>query len=299
MHRSAIAVVGAARRATPPPLVPQIVRVRLRQAYRDPAMWDRARAEMRFLLEESVPGADIEDAARRYIERWVWRAELRWRPRMITRQRVVGLEHLQRARSLGRGVLLSFMHHGQYDGAMPSVIRMGEPMHGVGHPKLLSPDAPPSVRQHMRINSRYCTVHSTEIGARGIAELLVGGGTVALACDVPGRTPVEFAGRKLVGSAGSARIPFATGSPVVLLRTRRDAHGSYLELSEGLDPHAYAGPEALLADILRRHEVAVLEWPEAADSPLSRWGTPDTAAPGAGHLAPPRAVAVGADGWSR
>jgi lauroyl/myristoyl acyltransferase len=263
--------LGAARRATPPAVVPLIVRARQRTALADPQMWERAREEMRFLLERSRPDADVEEAARRYIERWVWRSELRWRSRMITRQPVEGLERLVAARDRGRGVVLNFMHHGQY--AFVSLARAGVSCHIVVHPNMLTDEAPETLRQHFRVGSPGSTVLTTEVGLKGMIEVVAGGAVLAVASDSPGSSQVTFAGRQVKGSSGAARIAMATGAPVVLLTAHPGAppYGSRLRLSEPLEPSGFADAEELLAEMVRRHEDAVLAWPEAADSPLSRW----------------------------
>jgi lauroyl/myristoyl acyltransferase len=109
-----------------------------------------------------------------------------------------------------------------------------------------------------------------------LAELLVEGAVVALASDVAGRTPVTFAGRPLLGSAGAAHLARKTGSPVVVLTAHPGPDGRpFVRLAAPLDPADHDSGEELLAAMLRLHESAVLDWPEATDVPLDRWGRPD------------------------
>jgi lauroyl/myristoyl acyltransferase len=99
------------------------------------------------------------------------------------------------------------------------------------------------------------------------------GSTLAIASDVPGRTPVEFLGRPVLGSFGAARIAMLADAPVVLVTAHRDGDGgSYLRVHPPLEPRDFTDPAVLLAEILRRHGEAVLAWPEALDAPLARWG---------------------------
>ena len=167
---------------------------------------------MRFLLEQARPDADIERAARAYVRGQMWRGELRWHPEMLTNRRIVGLEHLRAAQDLGRGVMLNFMHHGAYEGAFGSLGRRGVQLHMVVYPYMVRADAPRWLRQHMSV---ACTgggqAVSAEIGTQGIIELLNQGKIVAVASDVPGRTPLRFVGRDVLGSFGAARIAADAG----------------------------------------------------------------------------------------
>lgn len=270
-HPRVAHAVGLVRRATPPPVVPLIVRQRLARVLRDEERWADARAQMAFLLERTRPDADVEEAARRYLERWTWRAELRWRRRMVNRQRVVGIERLIAARERGQGVVLNFMHHGQYEGAFTSLARLGARCEVVVHPKMLQKDAPEHLKQHLRAGTHLTNVHPTTIGSAGITDLVRQGRILGIASDAPGTSPVTWCGRQVLGSSGAARIAMTVGAPVVLLQTRVDADGPHLWLSEPVEPADFGSAEELLQEIVTRHEEAVLAYPEAADSPLSRW----------------------------
>ncbi|MDO9497097.1 MAG: hypothetical protein Q7J48_15435 [Nocardioides sp.] len=259
------------RRGTPQTVVPLIVRTRTRRALADPAMMADAREQMRFLLERTRPDADIEAHAREYVELWMRRAELRWRPAMVCSQPVDGIERLRAARDLGRGVILNFMHHAQYEGAFPSVARSGVPSEVILHPNMLKPDAPEHMKQRVRVGVRGCHAHGTDIGMSGISDLVATGKVVTIATDAPGSAELTFAGRRVKGSSGAARIAVDRDAPVVVITTRRVDGEPRLQLSEPLLPDDFAGPEALLAEMVRQHEEAFLAWPAAADNPLGRW----------------------------
>jgi lauroyl/myristoyl acyltransferase len=268
------------RRAIPQPLLPLVIGVRSWVAWARPSVRRDARRQMRFLLERGRPDADIDVHARRYVRRQVSRGELRWHPDLVTQQRVVGIESLLAARAHGRGVLVACMHHGQFDGAFPSIARLGGvTFHMTAFPSTLSDQAPGWIRQHVRV----CKVGgnqpvSIEIGTPGITRLLQEGALVGLALDVPGRTRVRFAGRELVGSFGAARIAASTGAPVVAVTHEVDAQGPYLQVHEGLRAEDFESPHALLEELLRVFERAVLATPHEVDIPTSRWGVPQEAA---------------------
>jgi lauroyl/myristoyl acyltransferase len=263
-------------------LLPGLVAVRARVAWRRPAVRADALAQMRFLLERARPGADVDAAARGYVRYQARRGELRWHPELLTSLPVEGLDHLLAARARGRGVVLNFVHHGYYDGAFPSIARLGVPAHMVVYPYMLEPGAPLWLRQHVKVASMNGgTAVSAGIGAEGLAGLLRSGEVVAVASDVPGRTPLRFVGRDVLGSFGAARLASETGAPVVVLTSEEDGSGPVIRLSAPLDPVEFATPQALLQAMLAVHEPVLLRWPEATDIPLSRWGTVDASAPSA------------------
>jgi hypothetical protein len=152
-------------------------------------------------------------------------------------------------------------------------MRHGFRLHMVVYPYMLEPDAPLWLQQHVAL---ACigggTPVSAAVGNEGIMDLLRRGEVVAIASDVPGRTPLRLAGRDVLGSFGAARIPAETGSPVVVMTSEEDADGPFIRLHEPLDPATFESPTALLERMLALHEAVLLRWPEATDLPLSRWG---------------------------
>jgi lauroyl/myristoyl acyltransferase len=267
-------LVDALRRRIPRAVLPLVVGVRYLLAWGRPDVRADARAQMTFLLEKSRPDADIEAAARAYVRRQVWRGELRWHPELITHLRIEGLDHLLAAREAGRGVMLNFMHHGTYEGAFGSIGRSGTQLHMIVYPYMVREDAPSWLKQHMSV---ACTggglAVSAEIGTQGILDLLGQGRVVAVASDVPGRTPLRFVGRDVLGSYGAARLASDAGAPVIVMTTEQDDQGSFVRLHEPLDPGEFESPRLLLEEMLARHEQVIVRWPEATDLPLSRWGT--------------------------
>jgi lauroyl/myristoyl acyltransferase len=268
---------GAARvRAhVPTPLLPALWGLRTRLAWRSEGVREDARAQMRFLLENTADhGRDLDEVARAYVRYQARRGELRWHPELLLSLRVEGMEHILAAQAQGKGVLLNFIHHGYYDGAFPSIARLGAPGHIVVYPYMLEPDAPLWLQQHVRIGSANGgTATSAAIGTEGLVGLLEQNNVVAIASDVPGKTPIKLFGREVLGSFGAARLPMATGSPVVVLTSEEDEQGPYIRLHEALQPGDFETPQALLEAMLAIHEEVVLRRPEAYDLPLSRWGT--------------------------
>jgi lauroyl/myristoyl acyltransferase len=147
----------------------------------------------------------------------------------------------------------------------------------VVHPYMLEPDAPLWLQQHIRVGTANGgTAVSSAVGTEGLLDLLRSGNVVAIASDVPGRTPMRFVGREVLGSFGAARLATETGSPVVVMTSEEDENGPLIRLYEPLDPRDFTSPQALLERMLAIHERVILQWPEATDLPLSRWGAVET-----------------------
>jgi lauroyl/myristoyl acyltransferase len=275
MSPSTEKLVGTLRGRVPRAELAALVAARFKLAWSRASVREDAFAQMRFLLERTRPDADLEAAARAYVRRQIWRGELRWHPEEITHQRVIGLDHLIAARDQGRGVVLSFMHHGHYEGACASLARRGVPLHMITYPHTLLPDAPGWVQQHVRVASLGGGVPvSADVGSKGITELLHQQKVVAIATDVPGRTPLRFVGRDVVGSFGAPRLAMSTASPVVVMTSERDDLGPLVRVHAPLDPVRHDSPMELLQGMLDIHEPVLVRWPELADVPLSRWGAP-------------------------
>jgi lauroyl/myristoyl acyltransferase len=263
------------RRLVPARLLPRLVRWRLDRLWADPDFRREQEVHMEFLLEHTDRGAEVPELAYRYTEQMMLRAHTRWHPRLINRQRIQGIEWLTTSRDPTRGVVLSFMHHGQYDGMFASLERVGVHCHALAAPGIMGWQAGSVLSQHRRVVASGATLVPAGSGTDVIAAMLGPGVTLAIACDVPGRTPVTFLGHKVLGSFGTARIATLTNSPVVLATARRDAEGPYIHIDAPIEPSDYDDPGDLLAEILRRHEGPILAWPEAAEGPAARWGVPE------------------------
>jgi lauroyl/myristoyl acyltransferase len=193
---------------------------------------------------------------------------------MLPALQVRGAEHL---RAVQGGAIVNFLHHGPFESFTPSFGEAGLPLHTMVDPRLLAADARPWERQILIAGTRGGMPFSAAEGSRGIRDRLEAGGRVALASDVPGSTPVEFVGRRVLGSFGAARMAFETGSPVLVLTARQGAEGAYFELTAPMRPQDFDGPETLLKAMLRVHEPSVLAWPEAYQEPLTKWRVPEPA----------------------
>ncbi len=257
--------------------LPGIARRRMDTLWQDDAFRTSQEAEMQFLLEHTDRAAEVPQISRRYAEFALLRGYRRWHPGHLSRQPVTGIEWLTSRRDPARGVVLSFLHHAQYDGMFPSLARQGARLDVVVAPEAFDPASPIQLRQHFKVAGMMptTTLVPASVGTAGLAALLEQGEVVAIASDVAGRSPVQFLGREIPIASGAARLAVQTNSPVVLVTAHPQPDvGPSVQVHEPIDPADFADPADLLAEIMRRHEAAVLAWPEAFDSPYGRLGKP-------------------------
>jgi lauroyl/myristoyl acyltransferase len=238
-----------------------------------------ARLQMKFLVGRCFEG-DLDALAKDYMFESLKREELGWRPWLMMRFPVDGIERLRAAHAEGKGVLLSLLHHGQYHGIFSSLARYGIQVQVVAAPWFLRKHAPEDAgRLSGRISeavSRYGTqlLDATGSYAR-IREMLVAGEIVAIASDVPGTTEATFLGRRVAVRSGAARLAIDVGAPIVPIVSRRDGWTQRLQILEPFAPGPDSDHRAVLTDILARHEPAVGAWPAAFHWPLRRFGFVD------------------------
>lgn len=260
------------RRLVPVRYVPAVVKRRLDRIWQNAEFRASQEAEMEFLLGRSERAAEVPELAYKYAEQMMIRAHMRWHPRVITRQRVKGVEILN-GRDPSRGLILSFTHHHRYEALFASVVHAGGPrITMVATEAIDRPDAGVAFQQHMRVARRGGDIIHAELGTQGLAEALQPGAILGLAPDFIGRTPVTFLGRRVLAPFGTPRLATLTDSPVVLATHRCDEQGPYVQIHDPIEPSDHADPGDLLVDILDRHAEAILAWPEAYESPSVRFG---------------------------
>ncbi len=270
-----------ARSAVPDALVPMVVRARVAAKRRRPAALEKAHREMEWLIGAVAPER-VEAAAAAYLVRDVTRSEWRYHPKLVSYQDVENAVALTKARATGRGVVVSFLHHGHYEGATASLALADAPLGIVVSPEMLAADAPTFLRQHVRAG----TVTGNDpvdagLGGKELAGRLAKGEALAIATDVPGSAVVPFLGRDRRGSSGAARLATATNSLVVTMHAHCEPDGRlWLSLGDPIEPRDFADADTLLRHLVAAQEESVLAWPEGYHQPTLRWGTEDQPAEG-------------------
>ncbi len=184
-----------------------IVRRRIKRALADPTVMKAAHWHMEHLLGAIGRADEIEEMCRRFVEHWTTVDELKWHPSAVTRQRVEGAEHLAAAHALGKGVLLSFVHHAQYNGIFASAGRAA----GVsgrgdgGDAQGARPQASSSTSASSAWVADCCPA---AVGIAGLIDELKQGNVVAAAIDVPGgeRHHVRRARRQVLVGSGACSV---------------------------------------------------------------------------------------------
>lgn len=255
----------------PWPVAQRALRKRTEKALQSPAYDAMAQEQMGHLLErvepERIPAAKAE-----FIEFMLKEAEIRWHPRRAIDQRVAGIEHLRAAQALGRGVLVSFTHHGHYSGMFGAFKREGIDHVTVVRAGALGWNAGPGQRQHFLVFKRGGRLVDVREGTKGLIERLANGQTVMVATDVPGTSIVDFAGRRVRCSSGVVWAARAKNSPIVVLDAwRTDDGGHEVRFAPALMPDDFDDPQDLLQRIVSMHEEAILQWPGASLMPTMSW----------------------------
>lgn len=261
------------RKTTPDAAVPVIVSGRTWAATRRSKRLAGAVEEMRLVVGDGPPQEEVELLAARYLRRMAWRGETRWHPSWINQQEVVGMEHLEQALALGRGCILSFVHHADWEGTFPSIARHGLEVHALGSSAMFQPRQALWLRAQKRMVESFPGAFVVDVGGGSpvVRDLLGRGHVVGIALDVPGHTPLHYLGHDLMLSSGGTRIAAAGDVPVIVETSTPDTSKTFeaarVTLSPPLLPHDFASSDALLAEIARLHEEAILAWPEAMDRP--------------------------------
>ena len=258
------------RRSLPDPLVPLVVRLRTLLAMRSGFKVASSRRQMEILLD-TLPGYDLDELTRRHVWFTQRRAEYRFHPDLVSDQELVGLDNLQRARAGGRGVLLSFMHYGHYDGCFLTLKKAGVETDAMVIRFLYDGIGTDWQRQHARLLRMGTTMHSVEGGSQVVRDLLADGRVVALASDVTSRTKVHFMGKDRLASFGAPRIAHEMGAPVVVMTFEWTGTKPRITLHEPLEPGDFPDAWALYHRMLEIHEDAVRGWPWSYELPQDRW----------------------------
>jgi KDO2-lipid IV(A) lauroyltransferase len=250
-----------------------VVNRRIRRRLEDPTYVENARASMHHLLDAVGRGDETDEKARTYIERIAWRQALRWHPRVITRQPVIGIEHLRDAQAAGRGVVLSFIHHAEFGGIFASISRAGIPVRVVAAAgEMVAPG--PNMIQHLSVVGSGGGLLASNDGVAGMQRTLRAGEVLAVALDVPGRTAVQIAGLTVYCSAGCAVAATRAGAPIVVATSHPDdGIRPTIHLHPAIEPSEFESIDALMQHLATVHEAALLASPASAYLPLTCWST--------------------------
>ena len=166
---------------------------------------------------------------------------------LCRRLTLAGWEHLETARSRGRGVLVMSAHLGSWEMAAHPVGLYAEPMHVIGRP-LDNPLLDQRLSGH---RTRFGNATIPKRGAaRGSLRVLRRGGVVGILIDQRVRPEegilVPFFGAPAVTSPLLARLTLKTGAPIVPLFGHLAPGGTYrVEFQAPIEPLEGTGDEAV------------------------------------------------------
>lgn len=257
------------RRRVPAPLAIALAVARGRREWSDP---ERRMAARRAI--DTVVGdvAEREALARAHLVETAVREELIWRPWQFDRAPVRGREHLERALAEGRGVVASFVHSGPFPGIASSLATVAHTHMVIGE-WLVAPwyDSAEGRRvARWRANLERPGITTLVAGRRTyerVESVLLAGGVVAIAFDVPGSEPTPFLGREVGLAAGTARIAAATGALVMPVWRARRRWRPTTEAARALDPVDHSGWRDLHHALAAVHGDWILRRPAALEDP--------------------------------
>ena len=209
-------------------------------------------------------------------------AELARAPAGAVVARIGGLEHLERARNAGRGVILLSGHVGNAE-LLGAVLGQRHPVDFV-----VQPLSNPGAERWIAWLRRACGVGSlsTHGGIKRVFTALRAGRWVAMLGDQDARSRgvfVPFFGRPASTALGPARFALATGAPIIMgFDVRRPDGRHEIELEPPLEAGDPASPDAaerLTALHVARLERWVRERPESWFWLHRRWKTAPPVSP--------------------
>jgi lauroyl/myristoyl acyltransferase len=233
---------------------------------------------MRFLLDGSERAHEVPDLAYEFARHTILRQFVRWKVRAITSQELRGVEWITTERDVTRPMVISFVHHHQYEGIWASLTKQyGEKLIGIMLPEWMEPDAPIEYRQHRKLIEVAGELHPAGGAKFMMDNYLRPGDRFVISPDLAGNVPVTFLGKQFLCSPGASRMAFIKKAPVVCVTTHRSGKRHYVQFHPPLEPNDYANASELNQAMFDIHAPAILAWPEALDTPKQRFGAPEGA----------------------
>jgi len=239
---------------------------------------EQALSRVAALLRAPRESPRIRQISRAHVVDEAVRAELQWRPWLSRTIEVEGLEHLERARAAGRGVILATAHIGPFLALVHALAARGVKLylsggHNVGEPGLDGRLGRWVVAQNRWVEDAGCRWVRQPGSYPVLRELLRRGEAVWMGADAGGNAATRLAGHAVSLASGVTRLAVETGAPVVPAFTLRRGYRQVGILHRALEPST--DPQILLdrlADVLG---TVVLAHPEQAhDNLFRRIGAP-------------------------
>lgn len=269
------------RRLVPLPLMTVLIELYSRVQQRGRRLhWRTSRDFHRELLRFTPLAGTEEAVARRSVVEWYRCAELFWRPWLMRRGEIRGIEHLEAARAEGRGIAGVFPHFGIPYAQFPIMRRYGVDAWVIASPRHYEDLGDGYDARMTRRGKAYVDMLGP---GRAIVRLpgqaafdcalqtLRDGALVSVAFDLPGSTPTPFLGRMVSLVSGPSQLAHQADAVVLPFILRVGHDRPVLEFAAPIDSRDHADPAALQAAIALVFERWALERPEAV------WPSPSPA----------------------
>lgn len=210
-----------------------------------------------------------------HIQTALQRVDLTWRDEVLNACELEGIDHLHGALREGRGAILVFCHTGMWIALFPALGRAGLPvtamplaMRAYGR-EARGRMAIRAVRHREIIENAGTEAVPSEGSFRRLRDTIAGGGTVALAFDIPGSLRATFIHRERWFASGAIRLALESGAPILPISVRRHGIGRLIaRLEKPVDPVHYVDRDRLGEALARRLEPHVLRNPAGQENPL-------------------------------
>ena len=232
-----------------------------------------AEAFMRQLLEHTPRRAEAPELARSWLAQKSRTQEAFWRPWMMDRTRMEGVEHWEAARADGKGVVIVFGHILAAWLTTGILGTKGYPVHIVVGPHYYEPmprgyEGLALLHRRVAYGEKVFPMDHILLAnnrPQRFAELLEAGEVVAVAFDAPGRAATPFLGRNVGFGGAPARLAFDTGSKVLPVVPGLEGTQLSMRFYPPLDPAQFEDHTALRAAIAGVFEPIVLAKPETVE----------------------------------
>lgn len=250
---------------------------------RQPEKLAFARATVEAVVGGTAYDGDLDELAFQHLLIWSLGWEWAWRPWLVRKMPVVGLERLA-GLDHRRGVIFSRTHMGPPGGVAALARAVGPIDQAVGS-YLFEPN-PPGYNGYQNEQGRKLmteagiVMHNAGGSAAVLTDVLKRGGRVLLHFDVPGSTPVRFLGKTVEMKSGTARLAMDTDAVVVPVSTLPRGRHWTLHVDDPIDPRSFDDSAGLMQAVASVHERLVLAAPYRLESPLRDGGWAEATAAG-------------------
>jgi len=234
--------------------------------------WRTSRDFHRELLRFTALAGTEEAVARRSVVEWYSCAELFWRPWLMRRGEIRGMEHLEAARAAGRGIVAVFPHFGIPYAQFPIMQRYGIDAWVIASPRHYEDlgdgyDARMARRGRVYVDmlgpGRAIVRRPGEAAFDSALRALRDGELVSVAFDLPGSTPTPFLGRTVNLVSGPSQLAHHADAIVLPFIVRVGRDRPVLDFAAAIDSRDHADPAVLQQAIAIVFERWALERPEA------------------------------------